>query len=176
MNKEKSILILHMGKDFDSLSPLLQTVHVGKIKLEGISAVRQGNKIARIICALFNFPEENSHSELSVECVHTRGAMIWKRNFDGLIMESHFKNQGEYLVEYLGPLTMSFKAVEQQGELHYQFVKTRFLGIPMPKFLSPQVIAFEKEVDNQYQFCVEVKMFSVGLVIAYAGTLQLTKF
>ena len=88
-------------------------------------------------------------------------------------MESHFVKDGSYLVERLGPLAMSFNAIEQQGELHYQFIKTRLFGIPLPKIVSPQIAAFEREVGGRYQFSVEVKMFPVGLVIAYAGELQL---
>jgi hypothetical protein len=175
MPKTNSILAVHMGDSFDSLAPLLQAAHLGKNRLRGLASVQRGNFMARIFCVMFHLPKQIFQVDLTVDCEHTTDSMIWKRNFDGLVMESHFKKNGEYLVEHLGPLAMSFKAVEQRGELHYQFVKTRFFGIPMPNLLSPHVIAFEKEVDNQYQFCVEVKMFLVGLVIAYAGNLQLTK-
>lgn len=173
MNRENSILALHMGEGFDTLSPLLQDTHIGRRRLEGIAKVQRGNFFARVICSVFGFPEQNSRSNLSVDCEHSVDAMVWKRNFDGQKMESHFAKNGSYLVERLGPLAMSFKAIEQQGELHYQFIKTRLFGMPLPKIVSPQIVAFEKEAGGCYQFSVEVKMFPVGLVIAYAGELQL---
>jgi hypothetical protein len=99
--------------------------------------------------------------------------MVWKRDFDGLKMASSFERQGDYLIEFLGPLAMHFKAVEKSGVLHYLFVKTKFWGIYLPNFLSPQVVASEQEVEGKYRFSVEVRMFLIGVVIAYSGELEL---
>jgi len=173
MSKEESVLAIHMGEAFDRLSPLLQKAHIGKNCLRGTAKVERGNALAQIICTVFRFPKANPESNLSVECEHSADAMSWKRNFDGLKMESNFKKEGEYLVEYLGPLAMSFKAVEEKGALSYQFVKTKCFGIPMPNFLSPQVEAGEQELNGKYHFSVLVKMFLVGKVIAYSGELTL---
>jgi len=172
MEVENSVLALHMGESFNRLSPLLQKSHRGKNKLEGSACVKRGNIIARLICSVFGFPRENPESRLSVDCEHTSDSMVWKRNFDGLKMESSFERQGDYLIEFLGPLALHFKAVEKGGALHYLFVKTKFMGVFLPNFLSPQVIASEEEVEGSYRFSVEVKMFLIGVVIAYSGELK----
>jgi len=172
LDAESSVLALHMGENFKRLSPLLQKSHIGINKLEGTAIVKRGNIIARIICSLFGFPRENPKSKLRVDCEHTSDSMVWMRDFDGLKMESSFERQGEYLIEFLGPLSMYFKAVEKDGELHYLFIKTKFIGVFLPNFLSPQVVASEKEVDGKYRFSVEVRMFWIGVVIAYSGELK----
>ncbi|MFL0797252.1 MAG: DUF4166 domain-containing protein [Cellvibrionaceae bacterium] len=174
MCKENSVLAIHMKDGFERLSPLLQEVHLGKTQLDGIANVQRGNFIAQLISKLFRFPKENASSRLRVVCDHTSEIMTWKRNFDGLKMESSFRKQGEYLVEYLGPLAMSFKAIENAGALEYRFVKTRLWGIPVPNLLSPQIKAGEMEVDGKYQFSVMVKMFLVGHVISYSGEMSVS--
>lgn len=172
MDKENSILALHMGDNFAALSPLLQRVHIGSGRLEGVVNVKRGNILAGALCSVFGFPRQNTAAILSVDYEHNRDLMSWERNFDGLKMVSHFNRQADYLIESLGPIAMSFKAVECQGELHYRLFKTRFSGITIPKIISPTIVAYEKEVGGRYQFSVEVSMFPVGLVVAYAGELE----
>lgn len=173
MNKNNSVIANHMNSNFDSLAPLLQRAHVGKVRLSGLADVRQGNFLARIVCNIFRFPKENVNVDLTVDCDHKKESMVWKRDFDGLKMNSSFKICGEYLVEKLGPLALYFKILEVNGTLHYDFIKTRIFGIPVPTFMCPQIIAFEKEVAGQYEFSVEVKLFMIGRVIDYGGTLNL---
>ena len=173
MEQSNSIIALHMGKHFNNLAPLLQKFHIGKNELTGFADVERGNALAKLMCGILGFPKQGLKTPLTVICDRTANSMSWRRNFDGLIMASHFKSGDNCIVEYLGPLAMSFRAVEKQGELHYQYYKTKFLGIPMPGFLSPKVIAWEKEQDGEYYFSVEVRMFLVGKVIAYKGQLKL---
>jgi hypothetical protein len=90
-----------------------------------------------------------------------------------LIMASSLTKQGEYLVEYLGPLEMLFLASERNGELHYSFYKCRCFGISIPNKLSPKIVASERQQNGKYNFSVKVYMFLLGMVISYSGTLQL---
>lgn len=168
---DKSILALHMGASFNKLAPLLQQAHIGKVKLEGKANVQHGNWLAKIICRAFSFPHTGDDIHLRVDCDHSANSMLWNRNFEGQLMCSHFERRDAFLLEHLGPLALWIKAMEYNGELHYQFVKTYFLGIPLPGFLSPRIIASEREVNARYQFSVSVSMLLVGLVIAYGGEL-----
>lgn len=172
MDNDGSVLEVHMGENFKRLDPLLKKVHVGSVRLQGTVEVKRGGILARLICTFFRFPRENPNAKLRVDCEHNRDSMVWKRDFDGLKMESNFRRQGEFLMEYLGPLAMSFKAVETNGALEYQFIKTKMFGIPIPAVLSPQVEAVESESDGKYCFSVRVKMFLIGMVISYGGTLD----
>lgn len=167
-----SVLALHMGDAFSRLSPLLQRAHLGNNRLRGVARVSQGNVFARALCHLFHFPRASTQVQLSVDCYHDAYSMRWHRNFDGLKMQSQFRRAGEHLIEYLGPLAMRFKAIEKDGQLHYDFVGTRFLGIPLPYFLSPHISADEREVDGEYRFSVAVSMCLIGQVIAYSGELN----
>lgn len=169
-----NVLTLHMGNSFDRLSPLLKKAHTGKVQLTGTATVKRGNILAKLICGIFRFPKEAPEVALTVDCDHQENSMTWKRNFSGLRMESNFEQKGAYLIEHLGPLAMSFKAVEENGSLVYNFYKTRIFGIPIPKMLGPQVEAGEKEEAGKYKFHVKVNLFLIGLVISYSGDLEVT--
>ncbi len=172
MSKIKNVLEVHMGKHFYQLAPLLQLAHQGESTLQGTVFVRRGGFLAKCICHLFSFPKENEKTRLIVRCQHTPTSMRWRRKFDALKMESDFTQSGEYLVERLGPLALYLKAKERSGSLEYDFVKTKFLNIPLPKFIGPNIVAYEKEEDGQYRFFVEVTMAFVGTVISYGGKLE----
>ncbi len=173
MSKENSVLALHMAEQFDGLDPLLQKVHVGEQKITGLVDVKWGSGLSKLVCSAFRFPKPGKDIALSVHCQHDANSMLWRRDFAGHKMQSHFKRLDEYLVEHLGLLKLYFKAIEQNGELHYQFEKTAFLSIPLPSFLSPKVRAYEKDLDGKYHFSVEVSMPFIGFVLSYGGVLSL---
>lgn len=176
MNELNSIMKIHLGRDYFSLPPLLQHVHDGSTRLKGRVEVRSGNFMAKLICQIFRLPPENQSCKLIVDCRYNRDSMSWIRNFDGLIMESSFHLREGYLIENLGPLSLSTKAAVQDGRLNYHFMGTKIFGIPLPKIFSPNIVAYEEERDGRYFFQLEVKMFLVGLVIAYGGEMEVTKF
>ena len=103
-----NVLMVHMGEHFKKLSPLLQYAHTGHKQLQGKAEVIRGNALAHLICSVFKFPKASSLVNLTVECLHAEHSMQWKRNFDGLNMQSSFSKQGQYLVEHLGPLDILF--------------------------------------------------------------------
>lgn len=170
-NTDGSILALHMGDSFNKLSPVLQKSHLGHSRLTGVASVTQGNIIARLICRLFNLPQSGANIDLTVDCEHDTNTMSWRRNFNGHLMNSSFRRKGEHLIEKLGPFALTLKATEQQGSLIYQFSKTAFLGIPLPRTLGPRIVASERDHNGRYQFSVEVNMLCVGKLICYGGLL-----
>jgi len=170
-----NILSAHMGDDFNRLSPLLRLAHTGTKKLEGRVSVKRGGELANLICTVFGFPVENPETHLIVECSHFSDRMEWVRYFDGFKMSSIFIAESHYLVEKLGPLAMSFKAIVNGGTLEYQFARTTLFGIPLPSIFSPKIIAYEQEVDGRYQFFVSVNMFIVGLVLSYGGDMEISE-
>lgn len=169
---EKNILQRHMGKDFENLSPLLQRFHSGKHTLLGNIEVENGKGLAWLVCRLMRFPRPGKAVVLRVECDHQDNHLIWNRYFGSYKMFSIFREKGEDLVESFNGLQLSVKAKAVNGEMHFNFHKTKYLGIPMPPILWPKVVAYEKEVNTKYYFFVDVQMLFLGKVIAYKGSLD----
>ena len=88
-------------------------------------------------------------------------------------MASSFSSDGKLLVEKLNGLSLWFQALEKNGDLFYLFNKTKFLGVPVPSLFSPRVEAWERENSGHYEFFVCVRMWLIGLVISYWGTLNI---
>ena len=170
---DANMLQIHMGKSFAGLSPRVQSVHLGKTRIEGVVNVEHGGWLARIICNVFRFPREGKKVKLRVDSNHTPESITWNRNFGGHRMNSSFYRKGEELIERLGPLELHFQAKEQAGALVYHFGKTALFGQILPALLSPQVQAKEFEASGVYQFEVTVRMRLVGLVISYGGAMTL---
>ncbi|MFA0809810.1 DUF4166 domain-containing protein [Microbulbifer epialgicus] len=168
-----NIISRNMGDSYKKLSPIIREVHNGKKVIEGVVRVERGGLIANIICALFGFPKQNRECTLRVECHHLNDTILWVRNFDGLILSSQFSSNGDLLFEKMGPLRMYFYPVETDGSLGYRFVKTSIFGIPLPKLLSPKIVAKEYEVNGAYWFDVKVTMSAVGKVLAYSGEMEI---
>lgn len=171
LNHNDSVLAVHMGEGFTRLSPILQKSHQGRSRLSGVVSVEHGNAIASLICRLFNLPEAGSQVDLTVDCEHSSDSMSWQRRFNGKPMYSSFQRKGDHLVETLGPFALSLKAKEHNGQLTYQFTKTTFFGLPVPKFFGPKIEAGEREEDGRYRFSVVVSMLLIGPLISYGGVL-----
>lgn len=167
-----NILTLHMGSDFDRLPDLVRAAHLGRVRLEGCVTVKRGGAIARAICSIFRFPPEAASCRLIVESEHTQDRIAWQRSFDGLGMASEFTQEGDFLVERLGLLSMYFIATEDSGRLSYEFTHTKLLGIRLPKFISPSIEAYEAQGPNGYHFRVAVRMPLIGKIIEYYGVMS----
>lgn len=176
MDELDSIMKIHLGKDFFSLPPLLQHVHDGSTRLKGRVEVKSGNFLGKTMCRIFRFPRQTQSSQLTVDCRYNRDSMSWIRNFEGLVMESSFYLRGGLLIERLGPLALATKVVVEGNRMVYKFVGTKLFGIPLPRILSPKIVAYEEELDGRYHFHVDARLFLIGLVIAYGGNLEVTKF
>jgi len=169
---ELNVFSRHMGERFFRLPMLLQTVHTGKRRLQGYVTVSQGNFLARLICRMFKFPPSSNHTRLTVDCYHGLDHMEWVRCFDGHVMRSTFYAHNEFLVERLGLLSLYFKTDNTEDGLRYHFTKTKFLGVPLPKRLSPIIEASEFQRADRYFFDVRVRMWLVGTVLQYGGEMD----
>ena len=169
MTIQTNVLTSYMADAFFRLAPKLQQAHVGHVCLRGWANVERGNWLAHLLCNAMGFPKASQRCELEVDCIHSKTRMEWKRNFSGIKMESYFEIKKGFLVEKLGMLKIYFNAVEENTSLHYKPVFMTYLGLRLPKFLAPSVVAYESQVNDKYHFFVDVKMPIIGRVIAYQG-------
>lgn len=163
----------HLSDQFHELDELIQKAHIGTIRLKGLVSVKRGNALASLMCTVLGFPKNSDQCPLEVLAEHKAEEMIWQRNFNGRLMVSHFSLVGPYLQESLGMTRMLMKLTVQNGRLVYDLVKTKMLGITLPKFLSPGLTAYEHEDGDKYVFSVEVSLPFIGRLIKYEGRLDL---
>jgi len=161
-----------LGEQFEQLDPLVQKAHTGRVRLVGDVVVERGNFVAQQICNLFGMPPASSKCRLVVLGDHDDRKMSWNRHFDDHAMDSNFYKDGNYLVERLGPIHMKMALSVSNGVLTYALARTRVLGFPIPKFLSPNVRVVEQRLGDKYRFSVVVAMPIVGMLVSYRGDME----
>ncbi|MGH8435380.1 MAG: DUF4166 domain-containing protein [Pseudomonas sp.] len=138
-------LIEHLGVHFEQLPPLLQRAHQGAIRLTGSVAVVRGSGLAWLLGKLLGMPEAGTAVPLVVKGQHSAEAMIWQRDFAGRRLISHFRRNGDYLLEKMGPITLWMRLRVEPGRLVCQLEQVSLFGFTLPQTLAPQLVAFEAE-------------------------------
>lgn len=169
----QNALQLCLGPDFERLVPTVRRAHLGRIELSGNVAVARGRGLGGLLAGLLRMPQSHAACPLHVVGEHHAEKMIWRRDFAGRRMESHFRKDGPCLVEKMGSISLRMLPQVQSGRLHYTLMAARVGPIPLPGWLKPSLIAWEGEHDDDYEFEVEVGLPLIGRLIRYAGRLTL---
>jgi hypothetical protein len=168
-----------LGAAFDRLPEQLKVFHGGgqAQRWSGHAEVKRGQGfLARTIARIIGFPEAASSVPVSVERILEGQRELWIRDFGGRKFSSvqePGRGRNEYLLmEKFGAVKVNLALVIESDRLVLIPRRWSLLGVPMPKFLLPQGVAFETESDGCFCFDVEVSVPFVGLVVAYKGALK----
>ncbi len=169
----------HLDSAFEKLPQSLQALHLPDSTQiwQGQAAIERGrNPIAALIATIFRFPKSAKTSKATVSINRqSDGSEIWRRTFDGRTFKSHLRNgKGRnhlLITESFGPLTFGLALVMQDGKLYYVPRTWSFLGLPMPKFLTPNGVTYEFESEGKFHFDVEITAPLIGRIVRYRGWL-----
>jgi hypothetical protein len=167
-----------LGSAFDKLPPTLRAMHnVGRmLVVHGEAEIERGpGLIARLIAAVFRFPEAARRAPTSVRFEARDGVETWTRAFAGRIMCSRqWQGEGRWeglLCESFGPLTFGLELIAGDGRLTYIVRRWTALGLPMPRALAPRSDASEAESDGRFRFDVAIAAPWIGAIVRYRGWL-----
>ena len=169
-----------LGEAWDALpSPLvaLHNITSSELKVEGVARVEAGkNLFARLIAALFGFPQAGEQVPIRVTFHRKDDGEIWQRDFAGKKF-STFQSEGQgyadkLLVEKFGPVTFYMALLLKEGELHSVTRHWSIFGIPLPLVFAPNAHVYEYAEGDIFCFHVEVKHWLTGLLVKYQGKLS----
>jgi hypothetical protein len=101
-----------------------------------------------------------------------RAGEVWERRFGDGRFRSHLEMRRGRLVERFGPFTFDMALEVRDGALMWPVVAGRCLGLPLPGWCLPRVVARETETGGRFRFHVEMYApFGGGLIVAYRGWL-----
>lgn len=97
----------------------------------------------------------------------------WDRDFDGHVLTSLVRQTGAAQVsEKFGLFDVTMSPQVSETGLDLPVTQIRVLGIPMPKTLLGSSGGAERVTsDGHISFNVTSRMWGLGLIISYAGTL-----
>ena len=165
-----------MGSPFRTLPWAVRRVHADRDwrLLIGRVSVRRGRTLlARAVAWLYGFPPELKDVPCRVEFVTTSAGENWWRRFGGHAMRSVLTVEDGRLYEAFGLLQVELACGKRGGTLVIASGRARWWVLPLPRWLSPDVIASETERDGAFRFRVSIRIPAFGLIAAYHGTLAI---
>ena len=75
--------------------------------------------------------------------------------------------------ERLGAARLRFALQAEPQRLSMQLKSLRFLGLPCPRWLMPEILAEERDEDGRFHFHILASVPLIGRVAAYRGYLEL---
>ena len=163
-----------MGVRFASLPEPVRAMHdiAGDHGAVGSGVVRRGSGLlARLAAFVMQMPPAGEYP-LHVGFTEHGGVERWTRSFGPHRFHSELSATGSLLTERFGPLRFRFDLPSDHTGLRMAFRGWSFLGIPLPRFLGPRIVASETVEDGRFRFEVDVALPLAGPVVHYHGTLE----
>lgn len=168
-----------LGPALDALPAPVRALHAGTgtRRWTGSATVRRGNGLlARLLCALFRFPDAAQTVPVTVTFTPEPRGERWTRIIGRKTVVS-FQSAGtgrdrSLLIERFGLAAFALALVPEGNRLRFAPRLWSILKVPMPGFLLPAGESFETAIDGRFAFDITVRVPLAGLVVAYRGTLE----
>ncbi len=165
-----------LGPSYERLPAAVQRFHrlQGRSVLKGWVQTQAPSSLpARLLAFCLGTPRRASSGPLSFELEASAEAECWTRHFPTRTMTSRMRFVAGRIQEQLGAARLTFGLSVADGKLKMELEGLRFLGVPCPRWLMPQVVAEEIGRDDRLHFRVAANVPLLGRVAGYDGYLDL---
>ncbi|MBI3822271.1 MAG: DUF4166 domain-containing protein [Planctomycetes bacterium] len=166
-----------LGDRWHELAEIVRRLHTPGtvVRAAGIFSVRRGNRLARVIASIMGLPAECDAVDVQLTVTPTGTREEWRRLFGAKPFVSLQWLDAGKLFERIGLSETQLEFDVVDGGLHYRTGRTAlrlgFIRLPLPRFLAPRVIAWEKPDGDKLSVHIEVHLPMLGHLITYEGTL-----
>ncbi|MEO8673286.1 MAG: DUF4166 domain-containing protein [Tahibacter sp.] len=170
------------GAHFSALHPRLQELHRVGGQLRGTVRIDIGKGIAgwigRRLARRLGIPQNTRDCGFTVTISHHDGELHWSREFaGGSRMHSVFRPIGHwpdgYWIERSGPFELRLGVDVIDGGWYWRLRAARLAGLPLPLAFLPTTRAHKRIRNDRYCFLVELSLPLLGMILSYAGDLDL---
>ena len=164
-----------LGAQFDTLPDTIVATHnaVTPRSFKGMASVTRGTGLlARIAALLFGFPPTAQSVEVEVVKTPDGRGETWVRRFGAKTLRSYLRPGEQSMTERFGALTFELDLNIQDRTLHFPVKRGRVGFIPIPRFMLPQSIASEADIDGLFNFDVLLKAPTGATLVHYKGWLK----
>ena len=168
-----------LGSDLDRLPAPVAALHdhAGRAVATGRCTVeRCSHPLARLAAAFFGFPPAGDNVPLRIVLRAVDGKERWLRDFGGhrtSSVQGEVPGRAGLLFESFGPGRFTIDPRPTAQGLSFALRDARFLGIPLPRRLWPEVVGDARAAEGRYTFEVSIALPLVGLLVSYRGWLSL---
>ena len=168
-----------LGESFQKLDPDVRRFHsasteTGPIEVRGAFEVRRGpGRLGNWLTDATGFPATSAGLDVSLRILPGVDGEWWDRRFGTRSVRSWQGLRGGHLFERYGPLVLYLEPRVEEGALVVVDLRSTFLGVPLPPFLTPRVYA--RASDRGGAMLVEVRIAAspLGVLVAYSGYVEL---
>lgn len=165
-----------LGAQYGQLAPAVQSFHrmTGRVALRGeVETAPPASRLANWLAWCVGTPRTPTRGPIRFTLDATSTQEIWTRHFPRHTMRSALSLHQGRVMEQLGAVRLTFALEAKHGLLRMRLHDMRFLGIPCPRWLRPDVFAEETGDGDRLYFNVRASMRGLGVVAAYRGYLDL---
>lgn len=161
-----------LGPHFTQLAPLLQRFHrePGQPWRGEARVVWSQQPLLRALLWLARLPAEGDAVPVAVQVAARPGRETWQRRFAGRRMASRQRLASDGLREGFGPFSLLLSNQVANGALQQRCIRSRWLGLPLPRGLGLNVVAQEWAETDRFHFDVAIALGPLAL-IRYTGWL-----
>ncbi len=159
-----------LGKEFERLAPVLQEFHDEANSAEGVFTVTHDPRIiARILVLVMRLPKAGTNLPMKLEISADNGSETWVRQIGVSKLVSHQSELEGKLIERTGPLKFRFRVSESNGGMDFIQLGCSFLGMKLPRILSPNVTAKITPNSGGWHVIVTIAVSRLGTICQYDG-------
>lgn len=155
------------------LPPRVRQLHHGArpCRYAGTVTVERGSgRMARLAAAVLRLPPAGTQA-LEIEIAADAHGERWSRRFGTVPVTSRLAVGDGRLVERIGIAALCFRLAAAADGLRWHAESLSIAGIALPR-RGFDIAAVEYEQNGRYHFEVTVRLAPFGLLIAYAGSLD----
>lgn len=165
-----------LGHCFRDLNPILQRFHGEQASQSAhgfLEVTRGSGLIARFIAFLMRLPEAAHAVAVHLSVVRSSRHEAWTRMFGDRPLVSRQTVHGGDLCEFFGRSSFLFDVRVVAGALHMTSYAFKLFGMPMGRWLAPQITSSECVADDGWTVAVDIRMPGVGSILQYSGHMVL---
>lgn len=165
-----------LGPDFFLLGPHLQRFHGSERPLEvqgELTVVRNDGGFRNWLADRAALPSALDAHSVTLKVVQQGSKEIWSRCFGTTNVRTSQWISNGCLTECWGSVTIDFRIKVIGDRLWMESLRSRFLGIPLPPFLSPRVQATAIDTDQGIEIVVCLGVQPFGELVRYFGVVEL---
>lgn len=165
-----------LGSEWDALDEPVRRMHgeAPCLRARGETDVGGATNIAaRLLRRVVGLPAPGTQRPLEFSIEREGGHEVWKRNFAGSTMRSVLDASSARLRERLGPMAFLFDLQRDGDAIDWKLRGTRLLGMPIPRWMTGNVLSRSGSRDGRYAFEVDVQMPLIGTLVSYRGWLEI---
>jgi hypothetical protein len=164
-----------LGTQFEALPPALRRFHdlpdggraAGTLRVE-----RPRGWLRHGLAACAGLPAAGSDIPVRLEVHVDADRERWVRHFPDRRLTTVQWANNQLLMERSGPITLACALVVDGPRLIYEFQRSWFLGIPMPRRLAPSVESWAEGDDRGWRVMVRLIAPPLGDLIRYEGWVE----